>query len=222
MAPNADELIDAITNVVGSMVNVGAIVGSADNDRFEAYVWSIVLRAAAAEGAGVSYQDPDKKAVVDLLFRTSPGSISTKTPSFTHALIQFPEKPDLEAHIGIKLQGKSRVPHECDVVVLPAADADTSRMSKTHPRHSSIVIAAECKYYYSNLPFRLSREFLGLCKEMRAVDCYFAVNTSKESVEKVLAYYRCHCETLVLPSGAGNDTLCHAFRAAFRDFKRLN
>ncbi len=25
------------------------------------------------------------------------------------------------------------------------------------------------------------------------MDCYFAVNTSKESVEKVLAYYRCHC-----------------------------
>jgi hypothetical protein len=98
-----------------------------------------------------------------------------------------------------KIQGKSRVPHECDVVVLPSSEADTYRSTNAHPRHSSIVIAAECKYYYSNLPFRLSREFLGLCKEMRAVDCYFAVNTSKESVEKVLAYYRCHCETLVLP-----------------------
>jgi hypothetical protein len=38
----------------------------------------------------------------------------------------------------------------------------------------------------------------------------------------VLAYYRCHCETLVLPSAAGSETLVHAFRKAFRDFKRLN
>jgi hypothetical protein len=222
MPATAEELIDAISDVVGSMVSLGAVAGSADNDRFEAYVWSIAIRAAIAEGATVSYKDPAKKDVVNLLFRTSPGSISTKTPPFTYALIQFAEKPDLEAHIGIKLQERSRVPHECDVVVLPSADADTSRVTNTHPRHSSIVIATECKYYYSNLPFRLSREFLGLCKEMRAVDCYFAVNTSKESVEKVLAYYRCNCETQVVPSGAGSDTLCHAFRTAFRDFKRLN
>jgi hypothetical protein len=222
MAPTADELIDAISGTVGALVNLGAITMSADNDRFEAYVWSIVVRAAVAENAVVTYRDPIKNQVNDLLFRTSPGSISSKAPLFTHALIQFPGKPELEAHIGIKIQGKSRVPHECDVVVLPSSEADTCRQTSAHPRHSSIVIAAECKYYYSDLPFRLSREFLGLCKEMRAVDCYFAVNTSKESVEKVLAYYRCHCETLVLPSASGSETLLHAFRRAFRDFKRLN
>jgi hypothetical protein len=222
MPPTADELIDAISDTVGALVNVGAITASADNDRFEAFVWSIVVRAAVAESATVTYRDPKKNVVNDLLFRTSPGSIASKAPPFTHALIQFAGKPELEAHIGIKIQGKSRVPHECDVVVLPLSEADTCRSTNAHPRHSSIVIAAECKYYYSNLPFRLSREFLGLCKEMRAVDCYFAVNTSKESVEKVLAYYRCHCETLVLPSASGSETLLHAFRRAFRDFKRLN
>lgn len=222
MPPTEDELIDAISDSVGALVNVGAITASADNDRFEAYVWSIVVRAAVAENAAVTYRDPNKYVVNDLLFRTSPGSISSKKPLYTHALIQFAGKPELEAHIGIRIQGKSRVPHECDVVVLPASDADTCRLTNTHPRHSSIVIAAECKYYYSDLPFRLAREFLGLCKEMRAVDCYFAVNTSKESVEKVLAYYRCHCETLVLPSASGSETLLHAFRRAFRDFKRLN
>jgi hypothetical protein len=222
MPPSADELINAIAKTVSSLVSVGAITASADNDRFEAYVWSIVVGAAIAENAVVTYRDPNNNAVSDLLFRTSPGSISTKAPPFTHALIQFPAKPELEAHVGIKIQGKSRVPHECDVVVLPSSEANACRLTNTHPRHASVVIAAECKYYYSNLPFRLSREFLGLCKEMRAVDCYFAVNTSKESVEKVLAYYRCHCETLVLPSAPGNETLLHTFRSAFRDFKRLN
>ena len=221
--PTPDELVNAISGVVGTFVGLGAIATSADNDRFEAYVWSLVVRAAIVEGAVVTYRNPFKVVVGDLLFRTSPGSISSKSPSFTHAEIVFPGKPELEAHVGIKIQGKSRVPHECDVVVLPMSEADTCRAAENlHPRHSSLVIAAECKYYYSNLPFRLSREFLGLCKEMRAVDCYFAVNTSKESVEKVLAYYRCHCETLVLPAAAGSETLVHAFRKAFRDFKRLN
>lgn len=222
MPPTPDELVNAIASAVGSLVGIGAITASADNDRFEAYVWSLVLTAATAEGAAITYKDPAKTQVTNLLFRTSPGSISTKVPAFTHASIDFPGKPELEAHIGIKIQGKSRVPHECDVVVLPTSEADTCRATNAHPRQSAIVIAMECKYYYSNLPFRLSREFLGLCKEMRAVDCYFAINTSKESVEKVLAYYRCNCETLVLPSSPGSDTLVHAFRNAFRNFKRLN
>jgi hypothetical protein len=220
--PIPDELVNAISEAVGTLVGLGAITASADSDRFEAYVWSLVVAAAIAEGASVNYKNPAKVPVTDLLFRTSPGSISTKLPAFTHASIAFPGKPELEAHVGVKVQGKSRVPHECDVVVLPAAEVDTCRLKNAHPRHSAVVIAAECKYYYSNLPFRLSREFLGLCKEMRAIDLYFAVNTSKESVEKVLAYYRCHCETLVFPSGAGSETLLHAFRKAFRDFKRLN
>src|SRR5262249_16478329 len=89
---------------VGALVNVGAISASADNDRFEAYVWSIVVRAAMAESAAVTYRDPNKNQVYDLLFRTSPGSISSKAPPFIHALIQFPGKPELEAHIGIKIQ----------------------------------------------------------------------------------------------------------------------
>lgn len=220
--PTPDELVNAISDTVGILVGLGAITLSADNDRFEAYVWSLVVAAALAEGADVTYRNPAKVQVSELLFRTSPGSISTKSPAFTHASIVFSGKPELEAHVGVKVQGKSRVPHECDVVVLPTAEVDTCRLKTAHPRHSAVVIAVECKYYYSNLPFRLSREFLGLCKEMRAVDFYFAVNTSKESVEKVLAYYRCHCETLVLPSEAGSETLVHAFRKAFRDFKRLN
>jgi hypothetical protein len=220
--PTSDDLVNAIANAVGAFVGVGAITASADNDRFEAYVWSLVLSAATAEGATITFRDPVKNQASNLLFRTSPGSISTKVPAFTHASIMFAGKPELEAHIGIKIQGKSRVPHECDVVVIPAGEADTCRTTNAHPRQSAVVIATECKYYYSKLPFRLSREFLGLCKEMRAVDCYFAVNTSKVSVEKVLAYYRCNCETLVLPSAPGSDTLVHAFRKAFRDFKRLN
>jgi hypothetical protein len=88
MPPPADDLIDAISNTVGALVNVGAISASADNDRFEAYVWSIVVRAAIAEGAAVTYRDPNKTQVYDLLFRTSPGSISSKSPLFTHASLE--------------------------------------------------------------------------------------------------------------------------------------
>src|SRR3954463_2527595 len=110
--PTADELVDAISDVVGDFVSIGAISASADNDRFEAYVWSLIVRAAIAEGASVTYRDSDKNLITALLFRTSPGSISSKSPSFTHAEMVFQGKPALEAHVGIKIQGKSRVPHE--------------------------------------------------------------------------------------------------------------
>jgi len=117
------------------------------------------VRAAVADSAAVTYRDPNKNVVNDLLFRTSPGSISSKASPFTHALIQFLGKPELEAHIGIKIQGKS----VCRTNAMSSSFLRRKRtpVVRQHPsRHSSVVISAECKYYYSNLPFRLSREFL--------------------------------------------------------------
>jgi hypothetical protein len=84
------------------MSNVGPSVGSyqSASDLFEAYAFSIVLMASRAEGASVTYRDVFGNLAQNLIFRSSPGHIYSRRQPYTHAVIDFPGKDILEAHIG--------------------------------------------------------------------------------------------------------------------------
>src|SRR5258705_13058148 len=54
------------------------------------------------------------------------------------SIASFPNCPDLEAHVGIFIAGKSGVAHECDVAVLYSDEACTCRQENAHPRSSQV------------------------------------------------------------------------------------
>lgn len=83
----------------------------------------------------------------NLVFRTSPGMLYSVTQPYTHAVISFRDCPPLEAHVGVRVQGKSGILHECDVLILSVAKADLSRCNEVAPRGTRSLIAIECKYY---------------------------------------------------------------------------
>src|SRR5262245_50127549 len=96
------------------------IISASDlDDLYEAYVMTAVIQAGLAEGWAVQLQDIDETPVTTALFRRSPGNIyfSTGGHKFTHFLLTRTSVPALEAHIGIKVTGKSDVEHECDVAL---------------------------------------------------------------------------------------------------------
>src|SRR5580693_5119935 len=97
--------------------NLGSLSSAAMNDRYEAFVWLLAIRAAREEGATVFLQTAGGQVANAPVLRASPGVISSSNLSFTHAVISFPGRPLLEAHLGIKLDGKSGVAHEADVAV---------------------------------------------------------------------------------------------------------
>ena len=201
--------------------NLGSLSSAAMNDRYEAFIWLLAIRAAREEGATVSLQTASGQQANAPVLRASPGTISSANPSFTHAVISFPGRPVLEAHLGIKLDGKSGVAHEADVAVIEQTEAMFCRDNNVNPRYSSALIVAECKYYSTPLPLGLSRSFLGLCREMRAADCFFVANREAPNVSKVLAYGRFNQRTLVLPSTMPAANMQHQFQTKYNDFKAL-
>ncbi len=221
--PSPADLLPLLIQNLGANASLGTLSNVAAWDRYEAFVWLLVIQAARDEGAQVSLQDVNLNPATSPVFRTSPGVISSNAQLYTHAVITFPNKPVLEAHVGVQIAGKSTVSHECDVVVLDRVEALACRESGANPRYKATLIIAECKYYpTSNLSLKLSREFLGFCREMRKIDCFFVASRSSAPVLRVLSHSNCHRQTNVLPNTQQAVSLVHAFREKFNHFKALN
>jgi hypothetical protein len=126
-------MIAAIAAALAPGISLGPTAPSALSDIFEAYIWALVVLAAKSEGANVHYEDVSQTPVTSLVFRTSPGQIYSTAHAYTHAVIDFPQRPPLEAHIGVMIAGKSGVLHEADVMVVRRAEALTCRREGVPP-----------------------------------------------------------------------------------------
>jgi hypothetical protein len=220
--PVSDTLLDAIQSALGAAVTPGLSTSSDPSDVFEAYILSIVLDAAVEVGAQITYRNINGPTT-QFVFRTSPGFIFSTAQPYAFAVIDFPDCPLLEAHIGIRVAGKSEVLHECDVAVLPQTEAQTCRQNNVHPRSSKLVLAVECKFYTVSLPLGLARSFIGLGVDFGTVGCHFVVNTESEVIEKLLAHHRRNWEHQVLPETPVNvDRLRNSFQKAFKNFIAKN
>jgi hypothetical protein len=158
-----------------------------------------------------AHEDADGNKTSDLLFRTSPGQLyptSQNSPPYTHAVIHFDRAPDLEAHVGVKVQGGSGVLHECDVLVLPAEEADISRGNQIAPRGSRCLLAIECKYYTNGLGLELARNFEGLHADLRSGHELFVANADSTSVFRYLSRRQRRYERCVVPGTDQVSYLC--------------
>lgn len=128
------DLLAEIKGALGGAIAPNLTARSQGADLYEAYVWSLVVEAARSEGASISFLNVfGGRVTADFIFRTSPGNIFSATQPYSHALISFPNCPDLEAHVGIFVAGKSGVAHECDVAVLYSDEAHVCRGENVHP-----------------------------------------------------------------------------------------
>ena len=214
-------MINAIKAAVGPLISSHPVSISPTPDIFEAYIFSIIITAAKAEGATVIFQDRSGNPATALIFRTSPGYIFSNSKNYTHAVISFPSRPTLEAHIGIKVTGKSGVLHEADVAVLDSAETENCRLNSVSPRSSKVLMAVECKYYCSTLQLSLARSFVGLVSDFSVREPYFVTNTNSASVEKLLSHRVKHWEKDITPSCNNGevDRLTFEFRSAFKYYK---
>lgn len=209
------EIEAAISNVIGPRV---ASYQSA-SDLFEAYAFSIVLAAARTEGANIAYSDVFGRPAQNLVFRSGPGHIYSRVQPYTHAVISFPGKDPLEAHIGVRVVGKSRVLHECDVAVIEQPEADTCRLQRVPPRSNKILFAVECKFYSTELKLIMGRAFIGLTTDLSAKKTFFVTNTSSDSIERLLTERKRDWERNVVPASTLEvGRLRSDFQHCFRDY----
>ena len=194
-----DDLISELTNVIGNRT-VSYNSASAAWDVYEGYAFALVIRAAVAAGGQVRYADRYGNQVADLVSRTSPGMLYSTAHPYTHALIYFRGCPPLEVHVGVRVQGRSGVLHECDVLVLPVAEAELSRSRQVAPRGTRALVAIECKYYAGHLSLGLARGFHGLHADLGVKNPYFVANLKAQRIQRYLTSLGRNWESGVVPN----------------------
>ncbi|MBI4471360.1 MAG: hypothetical protein HY646_01750 [Acidobacteria bacterium] len=193
---------------------------AADEDRFEGYVFALVLEAARKEGASIRLENRNGPFNGIATFRTAPGHIWSPLHPYTHAVIDFANKPLLEAHVGVYISGRSRLYHEADVAVLSRAVARTCRADRVDPSQSDAVLLLECKYYASDPGVGLGREFLGLSAECGKDQCVFVTNQSASRLQKLFEAHDREWGHQVLPGNNHDvDRLVGFAQRAFARYK---
>jgi hypothetical protein len=211
------EIQDALSGIPSA--NLSSV--SAGEDLYEAYVWSLILEAAANEGARITMRARDGNVPSAFWFRTSPSSIFSTAHNYCHAEIDFPSRPLLEAHIGIFVAGRSQVAHECDVAVLHKTEADVCRASAVHPRSGKVILTVECKYYInSNIGVNLGRSFLGLLHDIYSGARYFVATSDSLSVGRLFSKHNKEYELGLSPLAPRLEVrLRGSFEKTFRSYR---
>ncbi len=218
------DLLNGINQALGNTVTPSLTTSNAACDLYEAYVFSLVLEAAKAEGASIRYFDRDGNPQTNFKFRTGPSSIFTPTASYSHAELSFGTKPILELHVGVYIWGSAKVRHECDVSVIWRTEAQRCRLGKCHPVHKKVELAVECKLYQAaNLTIGLGRGFLGLTVDAKDVNACFVSDNHSDSIKKLLSKHKKEAFMSVVPSNSAQvKVLTDYFRGVFIEFQRKN
>ena len=220
--PILPQLLNDIQVALGASIVPSLNAGSREDDIYEAYLFTLVLRAARSEGGTIAFRCINGGTPNPFVFRTSPGYIASSTQNYGYAEIGFPGCFPLEAHVGIRVSGKSNVLHECDVAVLLKSEADLCRAGpdRVAPRSAKVILAIEAKYYSASVPLGLGREFLGLTRDLSTRNAFFVVNRDAGSLKKLLTHKREMWEHNITPAQSSMlDRFAGVLRTAFKDFK---
>lgn len=215
-------LLAEIQQALGSSIIPSLTQSSAVSDLYEAYLFSLVLRAARTEGAVVTLACINGGVPNPFIFRTSPGYLNSDRHNYGYAVIRFAGCPTLEAHLGVRVSGHSAVLHECDLSVLLQDEAEVCRSSQelVAPRSHKVIIAIEAKYYTTDLALHLGRGFLGLVRDISAQSAFFVINRDARSIERLLAHKKQQWEHKVVPSDIiAVMRLINAFQKSFQNFR---
>lgn len=189
-------------------------------DVYEGYVFTLAVLTAAEVGASVEFRTAKGVPTRNLVFRTSPGEIWSTRHEYTHALVSIPKVPELEIHVGVKVEGTSRVAHECDVLILWAAEAEDCRRKRRLPRTKYCVTAAECKFFGPPPTLGVARGFEGLCVDLGSKVGKKAVLVTNGQNASSVTYLKKRGRALeqnMVPGAAQVDALKKKFREALKD-----
>ncbi len=182
MVASFGQLVSAVNALLG-LPNVGAILqlNNASRERaFEAYVFSLVLRAVQQAGGNVELRGVLSGAnPTTVVFRGAPGHMGSRAQDFAFAYCQLNGK-EFEVHLDVQYLGTSGAMHEIDVSIYEHDKADQVRARPgTLPTARPLLGALECKFYDSNLGTGLGRAFVGLVDDCGSlqVKCFVTNGT---------------------------------------------
>jgi hypothetical protein len=158
------DLVNEVDGLLGlTATGVALQLNSPTRERaFEAYVFSLILRAVQQAGGTVEIKGvlsgPNPNPVV---FRGAPGQMSSQAQDFAYARCVLAGYA-FEVHLDVQYLGSSGATHEVDVSIYDALRADAARSFGAVPGIRHLYGAVECKFYDSTLGTALGRAFVGL------------------------------------------------------------
>jgi hypothetical protein len=207
MALTRRELIDAVEKAIGALAPVyrGA---ATESDLYEAALLTISIEAAVAAGGTFLITNNGQSPSTQLTFRRSPGNLWLG--DFTYIVVHFPDtRRCLEIHLGIRVVGRSKVAHECDVAILDQVEAERSRQGLVHPRRSGLVASIEAKNYAASPGIGIGRAFIGLSSELTEIKCTLAFPARRSSsIAALLADRSSEFFDELIPGGTAAQRLC--------------
>ncbi|HCE1798629.1 TPA: hypothetical protein ACPVXA_004675 [Vibrio parahaemolyticus] len=136
---------------------------------FEVYVFALVTKAVKQAGGSVIITGINSGAnPTTLVFRGSPGRMSSTTQDFTYASCEL-NGCRFEIHVAVQYLGTSGAWHELDVSIFDSDRADVIRSARVIPDSRALRGGIECKLYDSDMGVSLGRTFVGLVSDMGAL-----------------------------------------------------
>jgi hypothetical protein len=188
-------------------------------DLYEAYVLTLVIEAARQEGFGVAFESVIPGPPNTVTFRTSPGHIYTETQPYSYAVLTAPSDVELEAHVGVRVLGKSRVAHECDVLLLQRDEGETCRLNRVDPLHTRAELAVECKFYALSLGLGLLRGFVGLSADVGRPESILVSNVSSPSMAQLFKSHGRNWEDDLTPGSSAEERFIPTVRSILHRFQ---
>ena len=202
---NPVQLAAAVASRLAPTISPNLTAATSASDLYEAYVYTLVLSAAQSESFGVTFHHISTPPPGVLTFRTSPGHIYTATQPFSYSVLTAPSGVELEAHVGVRVRGKSQVAHECDVLILRRDEAVACRLNRVDPRHYRAELCVECKFYAISLDLGLLRGFVGLSADLAGPVSTLASNVSSVSVSRLFKSHKRKWEDDLTPGSVAEE-----------------
>lgn len=128
-----------------------------------------------------------------LVLRKKACAIKPATTRYSYARVWI-HGIEYELHTDVRVQGRSGVLSELDIVLLDARTCDLLRsgsIPQEDPRHDDVLLFIEAKCYASRLELGIGRGFLGLCKaelEGKPI-AYLASPADNNSISDMMVFH---------------------------------
>jgi len=217
-------LLQEIRQTLGSAISPNLNSRSKGFDLYEAYVFTLGIDACNRLQVPITYKNRDGSPASTFNFRTGPGSLA-RGP-YSHAEIRLgARKPLIEAHVGVKVMGLSKVEHEMDFSMISKEEADFCRDKDVFPRHNKVVLAAECKFYTRRgVGIAMGRGFVGLSDDLGRRDTFFVMNRPAARIEQFVdRHNKWGCFSPVAPAFADETgRLISSFQTVLKKLRSKN
>lgn len=186
MTSNLTDLENAIDSILqsGRLPSNVVLRCNSVNYTYEAYIFSLVLKAVEDFGAQVELRSINNQdsTPTDFIFRGSQGYIYSDSTDYGYALFTYNDKK-YEIHVEVKHHGSSGALHKIDISIIESNGACNCRRKRLHPSSGITKGIIGCKFGNNVSDIDKIRSYVGLTTDFGSIDIVrFVTNYTSKTI----------------------------------------